>query len=312
MLVLSAGNVYELTIGHKRKEIFYNFKMPKIGMPKELLQGYLIYAFFLVKDDPKKWMSNIYDLTNCFCKDSSTLSELRCSTFFGRFDWVVSFKCTSVKIGLNEICNIQSRIRENEILSASSSLVLSQIASNNVTISTCPIECITHIKPIDNIKFVEAIDSYCENEKENDLRVFWNTSGYPFTLVVRGTNYSKIISEVRNFRSQMKKHIAESSMMFNLGYKDNNLIQDEISMVIANVHVKLREFEADNPLKWEGKTLIKTDGAPLDRLAWYDLCYIVEEKSLYDLAKKIIDFKHKNIESVEHTSTLLLGSSGAK
>ncbi len=278
-------------------------------MPNEIMKGYLIIAFFLVKDDPVNWMPNIFKIVECYCNDSSSISELRCSKFFGRFDWVFSFKCKSAKIGLNEVCNIQSQIREEGILSASSLLLLSQIASNNVTLHTYPIESIIHINPTDNIKFIEALGSYMGNAKENELKVFWNTSGFPFTLIVRGANYSRIIDEVRNFKSHMKEHISESSMMFNLGYKADKLLQDEKATVFANVYVKLRRFE-NNVLKWEGKTLIKNDGFPLERLAWYDLCYIVEEASLYDLAKKLVDFKHKNIKSVEHTSTLLLGSSG--
>src|SRR3990170_2369541 len=109
-------------------------------MPNKLMKGYLIFAFFLVKDDPANWMPKIYETVNYFCKKSSSLSELRCSKFFGRFDWVFSFRCKSAKIGLNEVCNIQNQIREKGILSASSPIILSEIASNNVTLGTYPIE----------------------------------------------------------------------------------------------------------------------------------------------------------------------------
>ena len=186
-----------------------------------------------------------------------------------------------------------------------------KLSSNNVSLDNYPLESITYIKTSDNMKFVENAHSYLSNVKDMEASVFWNTSSYPFTLVCRGKNYSAIIDEARSFKSSMQDTISESSTMVCIGYKDGGLMQDEKSTILADINVKLRKFSAINTLKWNGTTLIKPGGFPLERLAWYDLCYIVKEPSLYDLATKLIDFKHRNIESVEHTSTLLLGNAGA-
>jgi len=281
-------------------------------MSTEFKRGYLLFAFFLIKDDPAKWMPDIYDLVKSYCEQSSSVLEMHCSKFFGRFDWVFSFGCKSAKVGLNEVCNVQSRIRDNGILSASSPILLSEIASNNRVIKNYPIESIIHVKPKDNLQFIENLNPCLHSAKTNEIRVFWNTSSYPFTLVCRGKKYSEIVDEIRNFKFLMKEHIAESSIMFSLGFKDGKLMQDEKNKLFANVYVKLRSFDLDNTLKWKGKTLLRSGGLPLDRLAYYDLCYTVEENSLYDLGEKLIEFKHNNIETVEHTSTLLLGTAGGR
>ena len=48
-------------------------------MPVTLNKGYLVFGFFLVSDDPAKWMPNIYELIKEYCKKSSLVSEIRTS-----------------------------------------------------------------------------------------------------------------------------------------------------------------------------------------------------------------------------------------
>lgn len=273
-------------------------------------KGYRTITFFLVTGDPKKWMPKLYALIDHYVANSpSGMQRIRCAKCFGRFDWVLEFWSESAKVGFFNVCDIRDKAIQNNILCTSSTLLLTEVASTKTHVEkTSPITSYTFIKPTDSNRFLNFSKAKVEQFKSIDSTLFWNTSDYPFTLVCEGDNYLRILEAVRGLRYKADDLIAESSTLITLGYKENDLMRDQNSIVLAEVFVKVRRFASINSLRWKGEHFMKMGYNVLERLAWYDVCISAKEKTLYDLGNKIINFKHENIESVEHTSTLLLHS----
>jgi len=282
--------------------------MPNGGVDEQIKfsSGHIAVMFIstkgLFKDEEKKVLNAILS-----SMDKNIDSVIFYGFCFGRYDLVVEFKENSAKVASNIVCDLQDKIvktiqeekREIKDPICSSLTLCNKISSNKIgskdIINGCPIRTYTFLKPkIEGVKL-----EYVIKKLKPSMELFWTSSSYTFLLCTNGYNFSKVFSEILEFREDTRQYFSESCTYVGLAWAGEEEPVEEGIKVLT--FVKLKACYGGLKLKPDEKVIWTMD----KRLGWSDISLGTQKPTLREIKEKILELR-KNHDEIANTSTLIL------
>jgi len=175
-----------------------------------------------------------------------------------------------------------------------------------------PIKSYTFVQPRKKF-FINALKNYNDMLSNQDsIRIYFNTSQYPFLLISEGNNLLNVFKGIINFIIKYKEIVKDSSTRFAISYSsEHGLIRDDNveSGLMIGINLKFDNLKSmEDIIKCIRKD---KDLIVLERQGWYDVIILSKIKSVYDSHNLIYKIRGMKIakDQILHTSTFF-GLSG--
>jgi hypothetical protein len=248
---------------------------------------------------------SINDIINEELRDSIQFVG-RC---FGKFDMIAEFEEASAKVASYKACNIQERAtkmiqeeRKSEEHPICSSLVLCNEflepgKTERSSIKEFPIRFYSLFVPKNSgINLEEVLAQVKEN-----MRLLFSSSYFTFLLVIAGDTFYNVFDDFTEFRENTKVFFSESSTHVAIDWENEDKPSKD-RKINANVLIKLKEGFGDiDDIKED--EFIKSKNK---RFGSFDVSLLVEEGTLSEMKKEILELRAQYEKEIAHTSTSLL------
>lgn len=134
--------------------------------------------------------------------------------------------------------------------------------------------------------------------KKNNMRMFVSFSYFTFLLIISGSTFYEVANDFLEFRKATKEFFSESSTYVAIDWDEADISVER--KIKANVLLKLKDGFGDFHDR-ERDMFIKSK---YKRFGSFDISLLVEEKSLFEMKKRILELR--DIKKISHTSTSLL------